>query len=161
MKTLVGIVFCFTLLFAQDDNTLFIDALDFKADSKGVFTFTGNVKIKMAKDMLNAQKVDVYFESNNKTNNKIPTMYEATGNVDFEVISQDKYYVGKGDKIIYNPKNEEYTVIGNGFLHEKNSDRKVYGDVIYINKLIGQSSIKGNENKPVQFIIDINKSDKN
>jgi len=161
MKVLVGIIFCFTFLFAQDDNTLIIDALDFKADDKGVFTFTKDVKIKMDKDILNAQKVDIYFETNSKINNKIPTMYEATGNVNFEVISQDKHYVGKGDKIIYNPKQEEYTIVGNGFLHEKNSDRKIYGDVIYINKSIGQSSVKGNDTKPVQFIIDIEKKNKN
>jgi len=127
MRVLIGIIFYFTLLFAQENkenSILYIDALDFKADNKGVFTFTGNVKIKMDKDILNAQKVDVYFESNNETKNKMPTMYEATGNVDFEVFSQDKHYFGKGDKIIYNPKQEEYTIVGNGFLYEKNICQK-------------------------------------
>lgn len=60
IKVLVGLFFCSSLLFAQSE-TLVIDALDFKADdNKGISTFTGNVKIRMAEDKLNAQKL-MYF----------------------------------------------------------------------------------------------------
>lgn len=92
--------------------------------------------------------------------NKVATKYEATGDADFEVISKDKHYVGKGDKIIYVPLKEEYLIIGNGYVHEKNDDRKIYGDNIYINQLTGEAKVKGTENKPVKFIINIERGEK-
>ena len=61
MKYLIGTLLCSTILFAQTE-TLVIDAQNFEADDKkGISTFTGNVKIKMGQDKLNAEKVDVYF----------------------------------------------------------------------------------------------------
>lgn len=61
MKYLIGTLICSTFLFAQSE-TLIIDAQNFQADDKkGISTFTGNVKIKMGEDRLNADKVDVYL----------------------------------------------------------------------------------------------------
>lgn len=159
-KYLIGTLFCSTLLFAQSE-TLIIDAQDFQADDKkGISIFTGNVKIKMGEDKLNAQRVDVFFETDNKTNNKTPLRYEATGKADFEIVTKDKHYVGNGDKIIYSPQKEEYIIIGNGFIHEQNDDRKIYGDTIYINQLSGEAKVKGSENKPVKFIINVDRGNK-
>ncbi|MBF7070109.1 lipopolysaccharide transport periplasmic protein LptA [Aliarcobacter butzleri] len=159
-KYLIGTLFCSTLLFAQSE-TLIIDAQDFQADDKkGISIFTGNVKIKMGEDKLNAQRVDVFFETDNKTNNKTPLRYEATGKADFEIVTKDKHYVGNGDKIIYSPQKEEYTIIGNGFIHEQNDDRKIYGDTIYVNQLSGEAKVKGSENKPVKFIINVDRGNK-
>ena len=159
-KYLIGTLFCSTLLFAQSE-TLIIDAQDFQADDKkGISIFTGNVKIKMGEDKLNAQRVDVFFETDKKTNNKTPLRYEATGKADFEIVTKDKHYVGNGDKIIYSPQKEEYTIIGNGFIHEQNDDRKIYGDTIYVNQLNGEAKVKGSENKPVKFIINVERGNK-
>ena len=159
-KYLIGTLFCSTLLFAQSE-TLIIDAQDFQADDKkGISIFTGNVKIKMGEDKLNAQRVDVFFETDKKTNNKTPLRYEATGKADFEIVTKDKHYVGNGDKIIYSPQKEEYTIIGNGFIHEQNDDRKIYGDAIYVNQLNGEAKVKGSENKPVKFIINVDRGNK-
>ena len=159
-KYLIGTLFCSTLLFAQSE-TLIIDAQDFQADDKkGISIFTGNVKIKMGEDKLNAQRVDVFFETDKKTNNKTPLRYEATGKADFEIVTKDKHYVGNGDKIIYSPQKEEYTIFGNGFIHEKNDDRKVYGDTIFVNQLTGEAKVKGSEQKPVKFIINVDRGDK-
>jgi lipopolysaccharide export system protein LptA len=159
-KYLIGTLFCSTLLFAQSE-TLIIDAQDFQADDKkGISIFTGNVKIKMGEDKLNAQRVDVFFETDKKTNNKTPLRYEATGKADFEIVTKDKHYVGNGDKIIYSPQKEEYTIIGNGFIHEQNDDRKIYGDTIYVNQLNGEAKVKGSENKPVKFIINVDRGNK-
>ena len=136
MKYLIGTLLCSTLLFAQTE-TLVIDAQDFQADDKkGISIFTGNVKIKMGQDKLNADRVDVFFTTD-KNNAKVPLKYEATGKADFEIVTEDKHYIGNGDKIIYSPQKEEYTIIGNGFLQEKNDDRKVYGDTIFVNQLSG------------------------
>ena len=159
-KYLIGTLFCSTLLFAQSE-TLIIDAQDFQADDKkGISIFTGNVKIKMGEDKLNAQRVDVFFETDKKTNNKTPLRYEATDKADFEIVTKDKHYVGNGDKIIYSPQKEEYTIIGNGFIHEQNDDRKIYGDTIYVNQLSGEAKVKGSENKPVKFIINVDRGNK-
>ncbi|RXJ85392.1 lipopolysaccharide transport periplasmic protein LptA [Arcobacter cloacae] len=158
MRYLIGSIICSTLLFAQSE-TLVIDAQDFQADDKkGVSIFTGNVKIKMGQDKLNANRVDVFFTTN-KENKKVPLRYEAIGNADFEIVTEDKHYIGNGDKIIYSPQKEEYTIIGNGFLQEKNDDRKVYGDTIFVNQLTGEAKVKGNENKPVRFIINVDRGD--
>ena len=153
-KYLIGTLFCSTLLFAQSE-TLIIDAQDFQADDKkGISIFTGNVKIKMGEDKLNAEKVDVYFTTD-KNNAKVPLKYEATGKADFEIITKEKHYIGNGDKVIYSPQKEEYTILGNGFLQEKNDNRKVYGDTIYVNQLTGEARVKGSEQKPVKFIINV------
>lgn len=156
MKYLIGTLICSTLLLAQSE-TLIIDAQDFQADDKkGISTFTGNVKIKMGEDKLNANRVDVFFTTD-KDNKKVPLKYEATGKADFEIITVDKHYIGNGDKVIYSPEKEEYTIIGNGFLQEKNDDRKVYGDTIYVNQLNGEARVKGSEQKPVRFIINVDR----
>ena len=154
MKYLIGTLICSTLLLAQSE-TLVIDAQNFEADDKkGISIFTGNVKIKMGEDKLNADRVDVYFATD-KNNAKVPLKYEATGKADFEIITKEKHYIGNGDKVIYSPQKEEYTILGNGFLQEKNDNRKVYGDTIYVNQLTGEARVKGSEQKPVKFIINV------
>jgi len=149
-----------TFLLAQTQQ-LTIDAKNFEADDKkGISIFTGDVKIKMGKDKLNAQKVEVFFISKNGSTNKIPSKYIASGKVDFEIVTDLKHYIGNGDKIIYSPIKQEYTVLGNGFLQEKNDDRKIYGDKIYVNQLTGEAKVNGSDNKPVRFIINIDRSEK-
>jgi lipopolysaccharide export system protein LptA len=158
MKYLIGTLLCSTLLFAQTE-TLIIDSQNFQADDKkGISIFTGNVKIKMGEDKLNADRVDVFFTTD-KNNAKTPLKYEATGKADFEIVTKDKHYIGNGDKIIYSPQKQEYTIIGNGFLQEKNDDRKVYGDTIFVNQLSGEAKVKGSETKPVRFIINVERGE--
>ena len=158
MKYLIGTLICSTLLLAQSE-TLVIDAQNFEADDKkGISIFTGNVKIKMGGDKLNAEKVDVYFTTD-KNNAKVPLKYEATGKADFEIITKEKHYIGNGDKVIYSPQKEEYTILGNGYLQEKNDDRKVYGDTIFVNQLSGEARVKGSENKPVRFMINVERGE--
>lgn len=160
MKHLVGLLFGFSVLFAQTEQ-LIIDANDSRGnDLKGIITFTGNVKIKMGKDKLNANKVDVFFSTDKNSNTKTPLKYVANGNVDFEIVTDAKHYVGKGDKVVYSPQKEEYTINGNGFLQEKNDDRKVYGEKIYVNQLTGEARVSGSEKKPVRFIINVERGQK-
>eukprot|EP01029_Cantina_marsupialis_P004338 TRINITY_DN143763_c0_g1_i1.p1 TRINITY_DN143763_c0_g1~~TRINITY_DN143763_c0_g1_i1.p1 ORF type:complete len:115 (-),score=16.02 TRINITY_DN143763_c0_g1_i1:50-394(-) len=112
MKLLFAVLFSATMLFAQTEK-LIIDSLHFETDdATGITTFTGNVKLKKTKDRLNADRLDIYVKPNSKV--KKPLRYIATGNVDFEIYSNGKEYKGKGDKVIYSPDKQEYTVIGNG-----------------------------------------------
>lgn len=155
MKFLAGLLVCSSLLLAQTQQ-LVIDAQKFEAnDKKGISTFTGNVKIQMGKDRLNAQKVEIFFVTKKGSSGKIPSKYVATGKVDFEIITKAKHYTGKGNKVIYSPIKQEYTVLGNGFLQEKNDDKKIYGEKIYVNQLSGEAKVNGSDNKPVRFIINI------
>jgi lipopolysaccharide export system protein LptA len=155
MKILAGLLVCSTLLLAQTEQ-LIIDAQNFEAnDKKGISTFTGNVKIQMGKDKLNAQKVQIFFVSKKGSSGKIPSKYIATGKVNFEILTNAKHYVGKGNKIIYSPIKQEYTVLGNGFLQEKNDNKKIYGEKIYVNQLSGEAKVNGSDKKPVRFIINI------
>jgi len=160
MKILGTLLVCSTLLFAQSQK-LIIDAKNFEGnDKKGISTFTGNVKIQMDKDRLNAQKVDIYFTSKKGSTAKIPSKYIATGKVDFIIVTEGKHYTGKGNKIIYSPIKQEYTVIGNGYLEEKNDDRKIYGDKIFVNQLTGEAKVSGSKDKPVRFIINVERGEK-
>ena len=160
MKIIASLVILSSFLFAQTQQ-LIVDAQNFEADDKkGISTFTGNVKIKMDKDKLNAQKVQIFFINKKGSTGKLPSKYIATGKVDFEIVTDLKHYVGNGDKIIYSPIKQEYTVIGNGFLQEKNDDRKIYGDKIYVNQLSGEAKVSGSDKKPVRFIINIERGSK-
>ena len=160
MKILAGLLVCCTLLFSQTQK-LIIDAQNFEAnDKKGISSFDGNVNMEMGKDKLAANSVDIYFQTNEKTGKKTPQKYIATGSVDFEIISKEKHYKGKGNKVIYYPSKQEYTVIGNGFIEELNNNRKIYGDRIYVNQVTGEAKVKGSKKEPVRFIIDIEQGKK-
>lgn len=144
---------------ANANDKLIIDALDFKMDDKkGISIFSGNVKMKMSQDSLNAQKVEIYFE--NTKDGKNPTKYIATGKVDFSINTKDKHYIGKGEKLIYEPSKQKYLVSGNGYLEDVNTNRKIYGEEIYVDQLSGEASVKGTEKKPVRFIINLDNKEK-
>lgn len=148
-------------LFAQD--TLVIDANNFNADdNKNLVTFDGNVKVKKGQDLLNSEHLEVLMTITN-TNEKTPKKYTATGNVDFLVYANEKIYIGKGTKVIYEPMVNRYTILGNGYLEEKTEGRILYGEEIYLNELSGHAEVKGSANKPVRFMMKIqeNKNENN
>ncbi len=160
MRYLIGLFLSLTLLFAQTGK-LIIDAENFEtSDSKGITIFTGSVKLKMAKDKLNSDRLEIYVKPNSKGKVKQPIKYEATGNVDFVIFSNDKHYKGKGDKIIYNPSKSEYTVIGNGYIKEETEQRELFGEKIFINQLTGNARVSGSKEKPVRFILNIESNNK-
>ena len=159
MKFLIGLFLSFTFLFSQSDK-LIIDANNFETnDEKGLSVFTGNVKLKISKDKLSSDKLEIYVKPNSKGKSKKPLKYIATGNVKFTIFSEDKKYMGKGNKIIYNPSKKEYTILGNGYLKELGKNRELFGEKIFINQLTGDAKVSGSENKPVRFILNIESND--
>jgi len=164
MKFLLKLMIGSTLLLNvanANSNKLIIDAKNFETnDSKGVSIFTGNVKLKMAKDRLNSNKLEVFMKPNAKGQNLEPLKYVATGKVSFTIFSNEKHYKGTGDKVIYDPKKLEYTVIGKGYLNEVTEDRKLYGEKIFINQETGNAKVSGTDNKPVRFILNIESGNK-
>ncbi|MCK9337960.1 MAG: lipopolysaccharide transport periplasmic protein LptA [Arcobacteraceae bacterium] len=153
MKYALTFVLLFSFVFAQDN--LIIDANNFEADDqKGIAIFTGNVKVTKIKDKLNSDKLVVEMTTNSQ-NEKTPKKYTATGNVDFTVYSQEKIYLGKGTKVIYEPLQNKYTILGNGYLEEQIDGRILYGEEIYLDEITGSAQVVGNETKPVRFIMKI------
>lgn len=162
MKLFLKLALASTLVFANaNTERLIIDAKNFETDdSKGVSIFTGDVKLKMVKDKLNANKLEVFMKPKSQGKNLEPLKYIATGNVSFTIFSNGKHYKGKGNKVIYDPKKLEYIVLGKGFLNEVTEDRKLYGEKIYINQETGNAKVSGTDNKPVRFILNIDSGNK-
>lgn len=160
MKYIVTLAFFISFIFAQNSQKLIIDAKNFEADDKkGVSIFTGNVKLKMGADKLNANKLEIYLNTGNSKNKK-PLKYIATGEVSFDIQSNGKHYIGKGNKVIYNPNTQEYTVIGKGYIKEEVEQREIYAEKIFINQSTGAARVSGSDNKPVRFILNIDNSGK-
>lgn len=150
-----------TLLFAATEK-LIIDAKNFETnDAKGITTFTGDVKFRMTKDKLDSQRLEIYMKPNTKGKVKQPLKYIASGKASFEIHTNGKVYKGKGEKIIYNPIKQEYTVIGNGYIKEETEKRELFGETIYINQITGNAKVEGSSNKPVRFIINVDNGGKN
>ena len=142
------LVFCFLPLFAEQVE---VNADNFFADeSKFVGEFSGKVKITKGKDVLTAEKVIIYFDSK-----KNPTKYVASGNAKFRVFIKNKTYDGSGSELIYEPTPNLYTINGNGFLHEIESDKKVYGEKITVNQNSGTYNVNSGKKEPVKFIFQV------
>ena len=156
MKILLAVALAASLVSAEK---LIIDAKKFEAyDSKGFSLFTGDVKLRRGLDKLDSDELEVYLSKKTKDKKREPLKYIATGNVSFEVVTNGKEYEGKGDKVIYNPKEFKYTIIGNGYLKEKIEDKTLYGERIYIDQATGEANVKGTSKKPVRFILNIEDS---
>lgn len=151
------IFFLVPYLLLANSSKLIIDSYKFEGnDIKGISIFTGNVKLKRDQDRLNSDKLEIYRTPKNKNfKNRVVLKYIATGNVSFTIISLKKHYEGKGDKLIYYPQKQQYQIIGNGYIIEKNEDREIYGDKIYIDQITEEAKVIGSENKPVRFILKI------
>lgn len=129
-----------------------VSADSFYADEKaGLGELVGNVLIKKGKsDTLNANRVKIYFDKNRQ-----PYKYEAISNAKFAILLNGKNYKGSGELLTYEPKTQIYTLKGNAFLHEIDSDKKIFGDEIVINQLNGVYNVKSKDKEPVKFIFQV------
>lgn len=148
---ILSLSICF--MFAEK---LIIDAKKFEAyDDKGLSIFTGDVKMVKEKDELESDRLEVYLSKKAPNVKREPLKYIAFGNVKFKVKTANKFYEGKGDKVVYEPKKMQYVITGNGFLKEITEDKRLYGDKIFIDQVTGEAKVSGSDNKPVRFIIDL------
>jgi len=129
----------------------------FADEKKQVTVFNGNVKIVKGKDKLFANKLTINFDKDRQ-----PLKYIAVGDVKINMILNNKHYYGEAQTMIYDPVKAQYTFLKNAFLFEKESDKKVYGDRIWVDQSSGRYEVDSDGKKPVKFIFKIedNKKEK-
>jgi len=112
--------------------------------------FLGNVKIKQLENVIEADKVIVYFNENNETNK-----YEALGHVMFEFKDEKNHYKGSTDTLVYLPMKSKYTLTGKAMIDDISNKRHINGDKIILDMLSGNAKVHGSKMKPVKFIFDM------
>lgn len=141
---------CFASFFALA-NQVEISAERFFADEKkGENVLSGNVIVKRDKDILRANKLLVITNKKRKA-----VKYIATGNTRFEILLQDKLYKGSGDELIYDVSNDSYEIVGNAFVEEVESKKKVIGEKIIIDRKQEKYSVISSEQKPAKFVFEL------
>ncbi len=142
------------IIYAKTENVE-ITSKNFEAnEAKMISNFSGNVVVTKGYDAIHANKLTIYFDKK-----KNPIKYIATGNTKFKLMLNKKHYAGYANKIIYNPIKEIYHFIGNVFLQDVDSDKKIYGEDIKIDQKNGKYSVNSDGRKPVKFIFKV--KDKN
>ncbi|WP_297448191.1 LptA/OstA family protein [uncultured Campylobacter sp.] len=151
-KLIIGLFLSFNILFA---DKIEVKALNFYADENtGKSVLSGNVVVSRGKDVLNAEELVIFMDKNRK-----PLRYEASKNPKFSIILNDKTYKGSGDKFIYNVAKDTYEINGNAFIHEINTDKKLYGDKIIVDRKANIYQVQSRQNKPARFVFEL-KNDK-
>ena len=133
----------FSLVHAEE---LKVISDSFKGDQqKGVSVFTGNVKVTKGSDELNATKVTIYTDKENK-----PTKYFAEGDVSFYILTElGEKYKGKSQTAIYLPNESEYHFYKKVDLIRIDDYRRVKGDKVVVNTVHGHASAESANNEPV------------
>ena len=148
MKLLMIILSFITLLRAQQVQ---ISADHLEADEKKMRSIlTGHVFIKKGSDEIHTEKLTVYFDKKNR-----PTKYLATGNITFQIHTNNQSFEGHAHKLLYNPDTKIYAISGDAFIYDKKLNRKLYGESIMIDRRSGKSTINGSPSQPVKFIFEV------
>jgi len=129
-----------------------IQAQSFHSDeSKNIVVFDGKVSMLKGKDTLYCDKIILKTKKNKTTNNMDIKSYTAIGNVRFTFKSKDGFFIGKGEKVLFDIDKNLYQIIGNGYLEDKINKKIIHGENIYFDGKSGYTKIKGTKNKPVKF----------
>ena len=150
MKNLIYIcVFLVSSLISQE---LKVKSDSFQGDQKkGISVFTGDVKITMGGDRLQADKVIIYTDSQNQ-----PTKFQADGNSAFSIMIEDgSIYNGKAGRIVYLPNKKEYRFFKNVHLKQTNDKKEIIGEEVVLSTINGKAYAKGAKNEPVIMIFNI------
>lgn len=122
----------------------------FADETKQISEFTGNVIVTKENDKLVANKVVINFDAKRQ-----PLKYTATGNAKIDMVVGEKKYFASAETMIYDPIKSQYTLLKNAFLHEIVSDKKVYGDKIWVDQLTGRYEVNSDGKKPVKLIFKV------
>ncbi len=129
-----------------------VTTADFFADeNKLISDLKGGVHIKKGDfDELTSESGRIYFNKE-----KQPVKYVATGNVKMKAIVNGKKYDGSGDEATYEPATSTYTLTGKAYLHEIDTDKKVYGNRITVNQKDGTYHVDSADKQPVRMIFQV------
>ncbi|MCK4737189.1 MAG: lipopolysaccharide transport periplasmic protein LptA [Sulfurimonas sp.] len=124
----------------------------FNADQKtGVSVFEGNVNIVKGSDELNASKVTIYTDSEQR-----PTKFVAEGDASFFIKTLDgSTYRGKAQKVIYLPNKKEYYFYKDVHLKQINEKKEIIGEEVVLKTTDGKAYAKGAEKEPVIMIFNM------
>jgi len=151
---IILIILISTLIYA---NELQIKAKSFESDqSKGIATFSGDVNIIKDRDELNASKVTIYTDTNNK-----PTKFIAKGDVSFKIETlTGETYKGVSQKAIYIPLTKEYYFYDKVHIIQIGENNEIIGDEVVIKTTEGKAKAKSKTNKPVIMIFNLKEEKK-
>ncbi|MCX2682369.1 organic solvent tolerance protein OstA [Campylobacter sp. MIT 21-1685] len=128
-----------------------VKALNFYSDeNKGESILSGNVKVKRGDDVLHSEKLIIFTDSQRK-----PIRYEAIQGARFEIVLKGKTYKGSGDKFVYKVADDSYEINGNGYINEMQSNKKLYGEKIIIDRKNGVYKVESTNEKPARFVFDL------
>lgn len=127
----------------------------FADEKKKISVFEGNVKVTKESDKITAKKITVEFDDK-----KQPIRYIATGDAKANLIMNQKKYYGEAEKMTYEPQKSLYTLEKKAFLHEIDTDRKVYGDFVRVNQASGHYEVDSKNSAPVKFIFKVEEQQK-
>lgn len=148
MKKFTSILFLVGSLYAA--NVEVVANKFFADEQKQISVFSGDVVVTKESDKLVANKVTINFDAKRQ-----PLKYTAQGDAKVNLLINEKKYFASANTMIYYPTKDEYELIGNAFLHEILTDKKVYGDKIFVNQLTGRYEVDSKGEKPVKFIFQV------
>ncbi len=122
----------------------------FADETKKMSVFDGNVKVIKENDKLTAKKLTIEFDDK-----KQPIRYIATGDAKANMVMKEKKYYGEAEKMTYEPSKSLYIFEKKAFLHDMETDKKVYGDFIRVNQVTGHYEVDGKGGAPVKFIFKV------
>lgn len=148
MKFLIFILTITTLLFSEKIE---ISSSEIKTKNlKKELQFIGRAKVKKEKDWIEADKIIVYFNDNNKTKK-----YVAIGRVLFEFRNSKRYLKGRANRVTYYPKQSLYILRGKATINDILNKRYLRGDKITLDTNSNDFHIIGKKKKPVIFTFEL------
>jgi lipopolysaccharide export system protein LptA len=74
------------------------------------------------------------------------------GSVSFELKTKESTINGECEKLLYNPKNQTYTLVERVNINDYISKRKIIASKVIIDQINGKVVIHGEKKSPVKFI---------
>ncbi len=140
-------------------NVIFLSAAELKIisesfegnEKKGVTIFSGNVKISLESDEMNASVVTVFTDKDH-----VPYKYIAKGDVSFFISTKSgARYKGSAQKAIFMPEKSIYEFYKDVRLRQIDEQKLISGDEVVVNIKDGTARAKGAEKEPVVMILHI------
>jgi len=146
------------LALSLNAQELKVKANSFYSDKKtGISVFEGEVNIIKSKDELNASKVTIYTDKENK-----PTKFVAEGNASFSIMTKEgSLYKGNAQKVVYLPKIKEYHFFKDVHLKQIDEKKEIIGNEVILKTIEGKAHAIGAKSEPVIMIFNMPKEEEN